>query len=95
MEENTRSGIFENAPRFLALVEKTRGLEPIPAAIVHAVDSVSLTGAVEAAHEGLIVPIFVGPEAKIRAAARIVSGAKACADSAGTVAGQIAAVSLE
>jgi phosphate acetyltransferase/phosphate butyryltransferase len=70
MEENTRSGIFENAPRFLALVENTRGLEPVPAAIVHAVDSVSLTGAVEAAHEGLIVPIFVGPEAKIRAAAR-------------------------
>jgi phosphate acetyltransferase/phosphate butyryltransferase len=52
------------------LIEKTRGLEPIRTAVVHAVDPVSLTGAVKAAREHLIVPIFVGPEVKIRAAAK-------------------------
>ncbi|MGM0981859.1 MAG: bifunctional enoyl-CoA hydratase/phosphate acetyltransferase [Pseudomonadota bacterium] len=41
----------------------------IPVAVVHPVDDVSLTGAVAAAHQGLITPLLVGPEAKIRAAA--------------------------
>ncbi|WP_290793564.1 bifunctional enoyl-CoA hydratase/phosphate acetyltransferase [Halomonas sp.] len=41
----------------------------IPVAVVHPVDDVSLTGAVAAAHQGLIIPLLVGPEAKIRAAA--------------------------
>src|ERR1019366_5527 len=70
MNEIAQSRIFNGAPRFLVLVEKTRGLEPIRVAVVHAVDPVSLTGAVEAAREHLIVPIFIGPEAKIRAAAK-------------------------
>ncbi|HUI22438.1 MAG TPA: bifunctional enoyl-CoA hydratase/phosphate acetyltransferase [Methylocella sp.] len=51
------------------LVEMTRDLAPIRTAIVHPVDAVSLLGAVEAAREGLIVPLLIGPEAKIRAAA--------------------------
>ena len=51
------------------LIEKTRGLDPIRTAVVHPVDAVSLQGAVEAAREKLIVPVLVGPEAKIRAAA--------------------------
>jgi len=33
------------------------------------VDAVSLLGAVEAAKEKLIIPVLVGPETKIRAAA--------------------------
>ena len=41
----------------------------IPVAVVHPVDDVSLTGAVAAAHHGLIIPLLIGPEAKIRAAA--------------------------
>ncbi|MCH4565297.1 bifunctional enoyl-CoA hydratase/phosphate acetyltransferase [Halomonas sp. EGI 63088] len=41
----------------------------IPMAVVHPVDDVSLTGAVAAARHGLIVPILVGPAARIRAAA--------------------------
>jgi phosphate acetyltransferase/phosphate butyryltransferase len=36
---------------------------------VHPVDSLTLLAAVEAAKANLIVPVFVGPEAKIRAAA--------------------------
>ncbi len=41
----------------------------MPTAIVHPCDGVSLTGAIEAARAGLIVPVLVGPEAKIRATA--------------------------
>ena len=51
------------------LVRKTQGLAPLRTAIVHPVDTVSLQGAVEAAREKIIVPVLVGPEAKIRAAA--------------------------
>ena len=51
------------------LIEKTRGLAPIRTAVVHPVDTVSLLGAIEAAKEKLIIPVLVGPEAKIRAAA--------------------------
>jgi phosphotransacetylase/acyl dehydratase len=51
------------------LVEMTLGLAPIRTAIVHPVDTVSLLGALETAREKLIVPVLVGPEAKIRAAA--------------------------
>ncbi|MGJ7459089.1 bifunctional enoyl-CoA hydratase/phosphate acetyltransferase [Halomonas sp. RA08-2] len=41
----------------------------INVAVVHPVDDVSLTGAVAAARQGLIIPLLVGPQAKIRAAA--------------------------
>jgi phosphotransacetylase/acyl dehydratase len=51
------------------LVEMTRGLPPVRTAVVHPVDAVSLLGAIEAAREQLIVPLLIGPKAKIRAAA--------------------------
>ena len=38
-------------------------------AVVHPCDSLSLTGALEAATEGLIVPVLVGPQARIEAVA--------------------------
>jgi len=52
-----------------ALIKKTRGLDPIRTAVVHPVDTVSLVGAIEAAKEKLVVPVLVGPERRIRAAA--------------------------
>ena len=52
------------------LIKKARGLPPIRTAVVHPVDTVSLVGAIEAAKRKLIVPVLVGPEHKIRAAAR-------------------------
>jgi phosphate acetyltransferase len=55
--------------RYERLIEMTRGLEPIRTAVVHPVDTPSLLGAVEAARAKLILPVLVGPEAKIRAAA--------------------------
>ncbi|MGX7742040.1 bifunctional enoyl-CoA hydratase/phosphate acetyltransferase [Rhodopseudomonas parapalustris] len=61
--------LHPTARRYERMIEMTRGLEPIRTAVVHPVDSASLLGAVEAARERLIVPVLVGPEAKIRAAA--------------------------
>jgi len=61
--------LFEKGRRYRRLIEMTRGLAPIRTAVVHPVDVVSLNGAMEAARENLIVPVLVGPEAKIRAAA--------------------------
>jgi phosphotransacetylase len=52
------------------LLAKCKGLAPIVTAVVHPCDDVALQAAVEAALDGLIVPILVGPEAKIRAVAQ-------------------------
>ncbi|PRC93468.1 bifunctional enoyl-CoA hydratase/phosphate acetyltransferase [Solimicrobium silvestre] len=61
----------EKGRGYRRLIEMTSGMVPLRTAVVHPVDTNSLVGAVEAAHEGLIVPILVGPEAKIRAAAKL------------------------
>ncbi|MGA7822630.1 MAG: bifunctional enoyl-CoA hydratase/phosphate acetyltransferase [Steroidobacteraceae bacterium] len=56
-------------PYFKQLLGRARGREPIRTAVVHPVDRNSLAGAMEAARQGLIIPVLVGPEVKIRAAA--------------------------
>jgi len=52
------------------LINKKDSLPPLITAVVHPVDRMSLEGAVDAAKEGLIIPVLVGPEAKIKAAAK-------------------------
>ena len=59
----------EKGRGYRRLVEMTHGLEPLRTAVVHPVDAVSLVGAIEAARAGLIIPVLVGPETRIRAAA--------------------------
>ena len=56
--------------RYERLIAMTRGLDPIRTAVVHPVDTPSLLGAIEAAHAKLIIPVLIGPEVKIRAAAK-------------------------
>lgn len=51
------------------LIAKARGLEPIRMAVVYPLDRDALLGAVQAAHEGLIVPVLIGPPQRIRAIA--------------------------
>jgi phosphotransacetylase len=51
------------------LMEAARRREAISVAVAHPCDDASLTAALDAAREGLIAPILVGPEAKIRAVA--------------------------
>ena len=60
----------EPGGRYRALLAAAREAPPVRTAVVHPVDTVSLLGAVEAAHAGLIEPVLVGPEAKIRKAAQ-------------------------
>ncbi len=50
-------------------IEQAIKATPIRTAVAHPVDHNSLVGAVEAAEQGLIEPILVGPESKIKAAA--------------------------
>jgi phosphate acetyltransferase len=52
------------------LLKRCEGIEPVSCAIAHPCDSASLLGPLEAARRGLIVPVLVGPEAKIRAVAK-------------------------
>ena len=54
---------------FRQLLARSAGLAPIRMAVVHPVDAHALLGAVEAAQAHLIIPVLIGPEARIRAVA--------------------------
>jgi phosphate acetyltransferase len=55
--------------KYKKLIEFCRSLEPVPTAIAHPCDQSSLEGAIQAAQNGLIAPILVGPRARIEAVA--------------------------
>jgi phosphotransacetylase/acyl dehydratase len=61
--------MHEHGAWYQHLLALTAGLEPIRTAVAHPVDRNALLGALEAAQADLIIPVLVGPEAKIRAAA--------------------------
>ena len=52
------------------LIEQTSGGDPVLTAVIHPCSAAAVTAAVEASEAGLITPILIGPEARIRAAAR-------------------------
>ena len=56
--------------KYERLVAACRSIAPVPTAVVHPCDATSLGGAVDAAKEGFIAPILVGPAARIRAVAQ-------------------------
>jgi phosphate acetyltransferase len=55
--------------KYEMLIERCKGLAPTPTAVAHPCDKSSLAGAVDAAKQGLIAPILVGPAARIKAIA--------------------------
>src|SRR5271165_2729797 len=55
--------------RYQQFLDAARKFPAIRTAIVHPCDVVSLASAMEAMEAGLIVPVLIGPEAKIRKAA--------------------------
>lgn len=63
--------LLDKGARLRGLIERVRPAEPLITAVVHPVDNASLTGMHEAAQQGLITPLLVGPDAKIRAAAEV------------------------
>jgi phosphate acetyltransferase len=52
------------------LIARAKELKPAKTIVVHPCDETSLRGVVEAAEAGIIIPILVGPAAKIAAVAR-------------------------
>ncbi|MGL1832199.1 bifunctional enoyl-CoA hydratase/phosphate acetyltransferase [Rhodocyclaceae bacterium SMB388] len=61
--------ISDRELRYRHLLSIASGLSPIPMAVAHPCDTESLRGPIQAAEAGLIEPILVGPEARIRAIA--------------------------
>jgi phosphate acetyltransferase len=59
MSGQTGTGKYE------ALLTRCRNLEPIPTAVAHPCETTALAAALEAGAKGLIIPILVGPAAKI------------------------------
>ncbi|HZO21122.1 MAG TPA: phosphate acyltransferase, partial [Steroidobacteraceae bacterium] len=63
------SEVREHA-KYERLVAATKGLPGLRTAVAHPCDEASLTGAMEAAEAGIIAPVLVGPEDKIRKLAK-------------------------
>lgn len=61
---------FSAPARLQALLARAQGLAPVRCAVVHPCDTESLAGALAAAQQRLIVPVLVGPRARIEATAR-------------------------
>jgi len=56
--------------KYEKLLERCRNLEAIPTAVAHPCEASALAGAMEAAGEGLIRPILVGPAERIKDVAK-------------------------
>jgi len=67
--ENRPLGAVQRHAKYERLIERTKGIAAVPTVVAHPCDDTSLRGAVEAAEHGMILPILVGPEAKIRSVA--------------------------
>ena len=62
--------VLRHNDTFAKLLKRCEGLPRVVCAVVHPCDRDSLLGPLEAARRGLIEPVLVGPEARIRAVAR-------------------------
>jgi phosphotransacetylase len=60
MTSHTGTGKYDQ------LLERCRGFAPVATAVAHPCEETALSGAMDAAGKGLIIPILVGPKAKIR-----------------------------
>lgn len=61
----------EAAKYFIDLLLKVDGFKPVKTAVVHPTDKESLLGAIRAAQFDVIKPIFIGPQHKIEAVAKV------------------------
>lgn len=61
--------VHDRYARYRELMRRAERLSPIRTAVVHPVDGLTVVSALEAAHAGLIQPVFVGPERRIAAVA--------------------------
>jgi phosphate acetyltransferase len=56
--------------KYELVLERCRGLAPVPTAVAYPCETSALAAALDAAKEGLIAPLLVGPAAKIAAVAK-------------------------
>ncbi len=61
--------LFDPEARLKSLLAMADSLEPVRCAVVHPCDAESLSGALDAAAHGLIIPVLVGPAEKIQSVA--------------------------
>ena len=61
--------LFDPEARFRELLALGDGIPPVRCGVVHPCDVESLSGAMDSARHGLIIPVLIGPEARIRAVA--------------------------
>jgi phosphate acetyltransferase len=83
--------------KYEQLLARCRSLAPIATAVAHPCEATALAGAMDAAAQGLITPILVGPAAKIReiaSASRIDLGRARLVDAPHSHASAAAAVAL-
>jgi len=66
MKSATGTGKYEE------LLARCERLSPAPTAVVHPCEATALAGAIEAAKQGLIVPLLVGPATRIAKTAELV-----------------------
>ena len=62
--------VVQTHAKYERLISRAKQVPPATTVVVHPCDETSLRGAADAAREGIIVPILVGPASKIAAAAR-------------------------
>ena len=62
--------LYDPEARFKALLALGDGMDAVRCAVVHPCDAGSLSGAMDSARYGLIIPVLIGPEARIRIVAR-------------------------
>ena len=62
--------LFDPEARFKELLALSDGMPAVRCAVVHPCDAESLSGAMDSASYGLIVPVLIGPEVRIRHIAR-------------------------
>lgn len=70
MNAATRKRQRSGTGKYEELLASCRKLRPVTAAVAHPCEDTALAAAIEAAHEGLIEPILVGPAARIADIAR-------------------------
>ena len=83
--------------KYEQLMNRCRGLEPVPTAVAYPCEETALAGAIDAGTQGLIVPILVGPAATIREIAKakgIDLGSTEIVDVSGSQASAAKAVAL-
>lgn len=62
--------LFDPEARLNALLARAEPLQAVRCAVIHPCDEGSLSGAMDSARHGLIVPVLIGPEGRIRRVAQ-------------------------